>query len=82
MVASVFNTCLNNDPAKMTLVEEMGFGAFSNLPNYNIKQKILKELVNLFDIYDNTIHVVAGDVEITTDKIGKALGISWTDIFP
>ncbi|MED6207061.1 hypothetical protein PIB30_032293, partial [Stylosanthes scabra] len=76
--STVFTDCLNNDPTKMALVEEMGFGAFSNLPNYNLKQKMLKELVNLFDIYDNTIHVV-GDMEITKDKIGKALGLSWID---
>ncbi|MED6159383.1 hypothetical protein PIB30_041861 [Stylosanthes scabra] len=38
---------------------------------------MLKELVNIYDIHDNTIHFVRGDVEITTDKIGKALGLSW-----
>ncbi|MED6121961.1 hypothetical protein PIB30_035101 [Stylosanthes scabra] len=38
---------------------------------------MLKELVNIFNIHDNTIHSVRGDVEITTDKIGKALGLSW-----
>ncbi|MED6201324.1 hypothetical protein PIB30_093785 [Stylosanthes scabra] len=56
----------------------MGFGALSNLPNYYLKQKILKELFNRFDIYDNTIHAVAGEVEITTKKIGDAFGLSST----
>ncbi|MED6178397.1 hypothetical protein PIB30_107204, partial [Stylosanthes scabra] len=56
----------------------MGFGALSNLPNYYLKQKVLKELFNRFDIYDNTIHAVAGEVEITTKKIGDALGLSST----
>ncbi|MED6124372.1 hypothetical protein PIB30_058399 [Stylosanthes scabra] len=55
----------------------MGFGAFSSLPNYNLKQHMLKELVNIFDIYDNTIHSVHEEVEITIEKIGKALGLSW-----
>ncbi|MED6115400.1 hypothetical protein PIB30_090106 [Stylosanthes scabra] len=54
----------------------MGFGVLSNLPNYYLKQKVLKELFNRFDIYDNTIHAVAGEVEITTKKIGDALGLS------
>ncbi|MED6163812.1 hypothetical protein PIB30_083672 [Stylosanthes scabra] len=56
----------------------MGFGALSNLSNYYLKQKVLKELFNRFDIYDNIIHAVAGEVEITTKKIGDALGISST----
>ncbi|MED6169750.1 hypothetical protein PIB30_024267 [Stylosanthes scabra] len=31
-----------------------------------------------FNIIDNTIHVVAGEVEITTEKIGKAFGLKYT----
>ncbi|MED6220091.1 hypothetical protein PIB30_041558 [Stylosanthes scabra] len=57
----------------------MGFGVLSNLPNYYIKQKVLKELFNRFDIYDNTIHAVAGEVEITTKKIVDALGTPFPD---
>ncbi|MED6176975.1 hypothetical protein PIB30_093336 [Stylosanthes scabra] len=54
----------------------MGFGALSNLPNYYLKHKVLKELIKRYGIYDNTIHAVAGEVEITTHKIGNALGLS------
>ncbi|MED6131655.1 hypothetical protein PIB30_011506 [Stylosanthes scabra] len=60
----------------------MGFGAFESLPDYNLKQHMLKELVNIFDIRDNIIHSVHGEVEITTQKIGKALGLSWNGRFP
>ncbi|MED6108068.1 hypothetical protein PIB30_020015 [Stylosanthes scabra] len=63
----------------MALIEELGFGAFSHLPDYNLKQHMLKELVNIYDIHDNTIHSIRGDVQITTDKICKALGLSWND---
>ncbi|MED6208057.1 hypothetical protein PIB30_041449 [Stylosanthes scabra] len=73
----MYNECLRGDAKKMALIEELGFGAFSHLPNYNLRQHMLKELVNIFNIHDNTIHSVRGDVEITTDKIGKALGLSW-----
>ncbi|MED6222514.1 hypothetical protein PIB30_065154 [Stylosanthes scabra] len=76
--AGIFRGCLDNNPEKKALVEEMGFGVLSNLPNYYLKQKVLKELFNCFDIYDNTIHAVAGEVEITTKKIGDALGLSST----
>ncbi|MED6145835.1 hypothetical protein PIB30_028821 [Stylosanthes scabra] len=73
----MYNECLRRDAEKMALIEELGFGAFSHLTCYNLKQHMLKELVNIYDIHDNTIHSVHGDVEITTDKIGKALGLSW-----
>ncbi|MED6151654.1 hypothetical protein PIB30_084525 [Stylosanthes scabra] len=56
----------------------MGFGALSNLPNYYLKHKVLKELIKHYDIYDNTIHVVTGEVEIITHKIGNAHGLSST----
>ncbi|MED6177389.1 hypothetical protein PIB30_097676 [Stylosanthes scabra] len=77
-VAVIFQNCLNNDPQKRALVDELGFGVFSNLPNYYLKQKMLKQIYNRFDTYDNTIHAVAGEVEITTEKIGKALGLNHT----
>ncbi|MED6174752.1 hypothetical protein PIB30_071987, partial [Stylosanthes scabra] len=80
-IAVMFEQCLNRDPQKLALVEEMEFGAFSGLPNYNLKQHMLKELVNIYDIYDNTIHSVRRDVEITTEKIGRVLGLSWTGTF-
>ncbi|MED6139610.1 hypothetical protein PIB30_085476 [Stylosanthes scabra] len=77
-VAGIFSECLDKNPEKRALVEEMGFRVLSNLPNYYLKQKVLKELFNRFDVYDNTIHAVAGEVEITTKKIGDALGLSST----
>ncbi|MED6171850.1 hypothetical protein PIB30_044636 [Stylosanthes scabra] len=61
---------------KRALVDEMGFGALSNLPNYYLKHKVMKELINRYDIYDNTIHAIGGKVQITTHKIGNALGLS------
>ncbi|MED6145045.1 hypothetical protein PIB30_021402 [Stylosanthes scabra] len=73
----MYNKCLRNNAGKMALIEELGFRAFSHLPDYNLKQHMLKELVNIYDIHDNTIHSVRGHVQITTDKIGKALGLSW-----
>ncbi|MED6157912.1 hypothetical protein PIB30_027841 [Stylosanthes scabra] len=73
----MYNECLRKGAEKMALIEELGFGAFSHLPCYNLKQHMLKEVVNIYDIHNNTIHSVRGDVEITTDKIGKALGLSW-----
>ncbi|MED6199377.1 hypothetical protein PIB30_075396 [Stylosanthes scabra] len=71
-----------DDETKMALVREIGFGAFESLPDFNLKQHMLKELVNIFDTRDNIIHSVHGEVEITTQKIGKALGLSWNGSDP
>ncbi|MED6170755.1 hypothetical protein PIB30_034147 [Stylosanthes scabra] len=68
--------CLNKNPEKRALIDKLGFGVFPHLPNYYLKQKVLKEIYNRFDTDDHTIHAVAGEVEITTQKIGKALGLS------
>ncbi|MED6113136.1 hypothetical protein PIB30_068079 [Stylosanthes scabra] len=77
-VAVIFQNYLKNDPQKRALVDELGFSVFSSLPNYYLKQKVLKQIYNRFDTYDNIIHAVAGEVEITTEKIGKALGLNHT----
>ncbi|MED6166762.1 hypothetical protein PIB30_112611, partial [Stylosanthes scabra] len=54
----------------------IGLWGVLHLPNYYLKQKVLKEIYNRFDTDDHTIHATAGEVEITTQKIGKALGLS------
>ncbi|MED6137895.1 hypothetical protein PIB30_069333 [Stylosanthes scabra] len=77
-IAVIFDNCLNKDPQKRALVDELGFRVFLNLPNYYLKQKVLKQIYNRFDTYDNTIHAVAGEVEITNEMIGKALGLNHT----
>ncbi|MED6173090.1 hypothetical protein PIB30_056031 [Stylosanthes scabra] len=79
-VAIIFKY-LDENSDKRALVEEMGFGPLSNLPNYYLKQKVLKKFINRYDIYDNTIRSVAGEVEITTQKIWNALGLSSIGIY-
>ncbi|MED6197447.1 hypothetical protein PIB30_056560 [Stylosanthes scabra] len=77
-VSTIFRKCLNEDEEKMKIVEELGFGAFQHLPLYYLKHQALKQIFLRFEPYDHTIHAVAGDVEITTEKIGKALGLKYT----
>ncbi|MED6131034.1 hypothetical protein PIB30_006362 [Stylosanthes scabra] len=74
----IFEKCIKNDPQKMAIVEELGFGALSYLPNYYLNHKELMQLFKRFNIIDNTIHAVAGEVEITTEMIGKAFGLKYT----
>ncbi|MED6220494.1 hypothetical protein PIB30_045335 [Stylosanthes scabra] len=77
-ISTVFHNCLNNDEEKMKIVEELGFGAFKHLPLYYLKHQVLKQIFIRFEPDDHIIHAVAGDVEITTEKIGKALGLKYT----
>ncbi|MED6218918.1 hypothetical protein PIB30_031032 [Stylosanthes scabra] len=62
----------------MKIVEELGFEAFKHLPLYYLKHQVLKQIFLRFEPDDHTIHAVARDVEITTEKIGKALGLKYT----
>ncbi|MED6183135.1 hypothetical protein PIB30_035267 [Stylosanthes scabra] len=62
----------------MKIVEELGFGAFKHLPLYYLKHQVLKQIFLRFEPYDHTIHAIAGDIKITTEKIGKALGLKYT----
>ncbi|MED6197494.1 hypothetical protein PIB30_056961 [Stylosanthes scabra] len=74
-VATMFDY-LNKHPDKRALVDQMGFGALSHLPNNNLDQVLLKHLFDRYDIYDNTIYSDAAAMKITTKKIGDALGLS------
>ncbi|MED6114694.1 hypothetical protein PIB30_082883, partial [Stylosanthes scabra] len=67
---------LDDHPDKRALVDEMGFGALSYLPNEYLNQMLLKQIYDRYDIYDNTIYSDAAAVNITTEKIGHALGLS------
>ncbi|MED6136590.1 hypothetical protein PIB30_057474, partial [Stylosanthes scabra] len=67
---------LKEHPEKRSLVDEMGFGALSYLPNEYLNQRLLRQIYDHYDIYDNTIYSDAAAVSITTEKIGHALGLS------
>ncbi|MED6211203.1 hypothetical protein PIB30_071455 [Stylosanthes scabra] len=54
----------------------MGFGALSYLPNEYVNQRLLIQIYDCYNIYDNTIYSDAAAVNITTEKIGHALGLS------
>ncbi|MED6111382.1 hypothetical protein PIB30_051852, partial [Stylosanthes scabra] len=63
---------------KKELINEMGLGAFANLPSYSINHKLLMELVRCYDVFDNTIYTSAGEFMITLKKIGYAFGLNST----
>ncbi|MED6152015.1 hypothetical protein PIB30_087824, partial [Stylosanthes scabra] len=67
---------INGEPEKRTLVDDMGFGGLSYLPNEYLNQRLLKQIYDRYDVHDNTIYSDVAAVKITTDKIGHALGLS------
>ncbi|MED6210454.1 hypothetical protein PIB30_064262 [Stylosanthes scabra] len=67
---------INGEPEKRALVDDMGFGGLSYLPNEYLNQRLLKQIYDHYDLHDNTIYSDAAAVEITTNKIGHALGLS------
>ncbi|KAL4356202.1 hypothetical protein AHAS_Ahas09G0063100 [Arachis hypogaea] len=40
---------------KKVILDEMGFGALSHIPSLNMTYKLLKELTNSFNLYENTL---------------------------
>ncbi|MED6145756.1 hypothetical protein PIB30_028209 [Stylosanthes scabra] len=76
----IFEKCIKKDPQKMAIVEKLGFGSLQYLPNDYLKHRVLMQLFKRFNTNYNTIHVVAGEVEITTEKIGKTFGLKYTGI--
>ncbi|MED6191734.1 hypothetical protein PIB30_003076 [Stylosanthes scabra] len=74
----IFEKCIKDDPQKRAIVEELGFGSLKYLPNYYLKHKVLMQLFKRFNTIDNTNHAVAGEVEITTEKIRKSFGLKYT----
>ncbi|MED6189903.1 hypothetical protein PIB30_100554 [Stylosanthes scabra] len=67
---------INGEPEKRALVDDMGFGGLSYLPNEYLNQRLLKQIYDRYNVHDNTIYSDAAAVKITTDKIGHALGLS------
>ncbi|MED6142261.1 hypothetical protein PIB30_111954, partial [Stylosanthes scabra] len=47
---------LKEHQKKRSLVDEMGFGALSYLPNEYLNQRLLRQIYDRYDIYDNTIY--------------------------
>ncbi|KAL4344021.1 hypothetical protein AHAS_Ahas11G0136700 [Arachis hypogaea] len=61
---------------KKVIVDEMGFGALSHIPSLNVTHKLLKELPNSFNLYENTLITRYGKITITLVKIRDALSLN------
>ncbi|MED6223545.1 hypothetical protein PIB30_074951 [Stylosanthes scabra] len=60
---------------KRPLVDEMGLGALSYLPNKYLNQRLLKQIYDRYDIYDNTIYSDAA----ASDECRSLVAIDFND---
>ncbi|QHO07791.1 uncharacterized protein DS421_14g466830 [Arachis hypogaea] len=57
------------------IVEEMGFGALANVPEMNVSNTLLKELLDRFDEEKGCLKTLKGKIYITLRKVAAALSI-------
>ncbi|RYQ91600.1 hypothetical protein Ahy_B09g097553 [Arachis hypogaea] len=61
---------------KKDIVEEMRFGALANVPEMNVSNTLLKELLDRFDEEKGCLKTLQGKIYITPQKVAAALGIT------
>ncbi|QHO40711.1 uncharacterized protein DS421_5g139470 [Arachis hypogaea] len=61
---------------KKDLVEEMGFGALANVPEMNVSNILLKELLDRFDEEKVCLKILQEKIYITPQKVTATLGIT------
>ncbi|RYR29778.1 hypothetical protein Ahy_B01g054289 [Arachis hypogaea] len=61
---------------KKDIVEEMGFGALANVPEMNVSNTLLKELLDRFDEEKGCLKTLQEKIYITPQKVAVALGIT------
>ncbi|RYR08126.1 hypothetical protein Ahy_B05g075678 [Arachis hypogaea] len=61
---------------KKDIVEEMGFGALENVPEMNVSNTLLKELLDRFDEEKGCLKTLQERKYITPQKVATALGIT------
>ena len=61
---------------KKDIVEEMGFGALANVPEMNVSNTLLKELLDRFDEEKGCLKTLKGKIYITLRKVAATLGIT------
>ncbi|RYQ96793.1 hypothetical protein Ahy_B08g092667 [Arachis hypogaea] len=61
---------------KRDIVEGMGFGGLAHVPEMNISNTLLIELIDRFDIERGCLKTKQGTINITPRKVAAALGIT------
>ncbi|RYR25843.1 hypothetical protein Ahy_B02g059858 [Arachis hypogaea] len=61
---------------KKDIVEEMGFGVLANVPEMNVSNRLLKELLDRFNEEKGCLKTLQGKIYITPRKVAAALCIT------
>ncbi|KAL4288489.1 hypothetical protein AHAS_Ahas19G0291300 [Arachis hypogaea] len=61
---------------KKDIVEGMGFGGLAHVPEMNVSDTLLIELLDRFDIERGCLKTLQGTINITPRKVAAALGIT------
>ncbi|KAL4371215.1 hypothetical protein AHAS_Ahas06G0143500 [Arachis hypogaea] len=64
-IYDIFHNMSNN---KKAIVEKLKFAAMTHIPTLNVLYKLLKESAYSFDLYNSTLHMRYGAMEITPEK--------------
>nr|XP_029151951.1 uncharacterized protein LOC114926044 [Arachis hypogaea] len=61
---------------KKDIAEEMGFGALAHVPEMNVYNTLLIELLDRFDVERGCLKTLQGTIYITPQKVAAAIGIT------
>ncbi|QHO28485.1 uncharacterized protein DS421_7g217100 [Arachis hypogaea] len=64
-----------NADAKLAENDSIGFGFVKQIPRWAVKQTIMIQLARAYDVVTNTLIVDVGDIPVSAELIGRALGI-------
>ncbi|QHO49358.1 uncharacterized protein [Arachis hypogaea] len=68
---------------KKEIVEQIGFGGLPHVPEMNVSNTMLVELIDRFDIERGCLKTLQGTINITPRKVAAALGINnGENLFP
>ena len=64
-----------NADAKLAQIDSIGFGFVKQIPRWAVKQTIMIQLARAYDVETDTLIVDVGDIPVSSELIGRALGI-------
>ncbi|QHO19751.1 uncharacterized protein DS421_11g331790 [Arachis hypogaea] len=64
-----------NANAKLAEIDSIGFGFVKQIPRWAVKQTIMIQLARAYDVETVTLIVDVGDIPVSSELIGRALGI-------
>ncbi|KAL4381637.1 hypothetical protein AHAS_Ahas04G0153400 [Arachis hypogaea] len=72
-IAIVFR---NMSQEKKYIVEQIGFGALTHVPEMNVSHILLRKLIDCFDDDKGCLKTLQGNIKITPRKVAAELGIN------